>query len=974
MKLKVTETLLRVWPQWATCLTVTLLSISVGLKIGWTSPYLAQLTKEDSPLRITDDEATWIVSLLPFGRLFGAVVGYLAMEYYGSKRSLLISGIPIMISWICIILADSAVWLYVSRLCAGMCFGMFYGCFAMYMGEVAAPEIRGALVSTIINGLPFGTLIGSIMGSQVSMMCFGVVSLVLAICFMIIFPLLPQSPHHYVRNDNSIEARKTIQWYHRKSNVNAELELIENFVRSSRSMNFRHKLKQITERKNRRSLILIILLYIFMQLSGVNTVTYYMEIIVRKAKVTILEPATIVIIVNGIGIAVGWISVYLIDRYGRRVLMAVSCGCVIIGMVLLGLHFMLLEQNFDSKNLEWLPILAMIFYVMISIGLIPVPSTVLGEFFSDDLKSIAGFAVSITSALFAFVSSATYQPMIDLTSEKYVYWMYAMVMIVCMIYSFVEIPETKGKTLQEIQEMLQERQKKGRKIRKRCKHYVCHTLCLFRTLTMTMAIDGKLSKRILWPQWIAGFGVLLLGTEVGLMGGWSSPYISELTSPNSSFTITISELSWVVSLFNLGRLIGCIKGALCSGYFGSEKTILISSMPITLSWLFIILANRVEWIYVARFLGGLSLGMVYSCYSLYLGEIANPTIRGALVAMGTTGLPIGNLLMSVMGAYLSMHTSALIALISCIVMIIIFVWLPESPYHLIKKKLDEKAKYSIQWYHRECDVEHEFKEMRKFVENLDRQSLSDTLKELKILHYRKSIIIVSVLIVYSQLSGINSILFYMEPILTTAKVSVMEPAQVVIIVMAGGVVASCLSIFVLDRFGRKFLMIMSCSAILLSYGILTVEFHLLDLGFDSKKVEGLAIIGMILFYISVFLGIILVPSTMMGEIFPQHLKCIAACIVSISGSTIAFLSTFTYLTLLDFMTEKYLFLFYGLLVASCIPFTVCFVPETKGLSLQEIQNKLTGKDKKTLRASACVDKDKFSQEQNLGPYVISRDN
>lgn len=171
----------------------------------------------------------------------------------------------------------------------------------MYMGEVAAPEIRGALVSTIINGLPFGTLIGSIMGSQVSMMCFGVVSLVLAICFMIIFPLLPQSPHHYVRNNNSIEARKTIQWYHRKSNVNAELELIENFVRSSRSMNFRHKLKQITERKNRRSLILIILLYIFMQLSGVNTVTYYMEIIVRKAKVTILEPATIVIIVNGIG-------------------------------------------------------------------------------------------------------------------------------------------------------------------------------------------------------------------------------------------------------------------------------------------------------------------------------------------------------------------------------------------------------------------------------------------------------------------------------------------------------------------------------------------------------------------------------------------------------------------------------------------------------------------------------------------------
>lgn len=178
---------------------------------------------------------------------------------------------------------------------------MYYSCFAFYMGEIASANIRGALVSTIVNGMPFGTLIGNIMGSHVSMMCFGLVSLVLTICFMTVFPLLPQSPHYYVRQNNAIEAKKTIQWYHRKSNVNVELEIIEDFVQSSKSTNFRDKINQVMERKNRRAFYMIILLFIFMQLSGLNTVTYYMEIIIRSAKVTSLEPATVVIISTGIG-------------------------------------------------------------------------------------------------------------------------------------------------------------------------------------------------------------------------------------------------------------------------------------------------------------------------------------------------------------------------------------------------------------------------------------------------------------------------------------------------------------------------------------------------------------------------------------------------------------------------------------------------------------------------------------------------
>lgn len=101
------------------CIIVSLLCISIGLVIGWTSPYLAQLTGEDPPFPVTHEQASWIASLLPFGRLFGAVIGSLFVEYLGSKMSLLLTGLPMIFGWICIICATSVIWLYMFRILSG---------------------------------------------------------------------------------------------------------------------------------------------------------------------------------------------------------------------------------------------------------------------------------------------------------------------------------------------------------------------------------------------------------------------------------------------------------------------------------------------------------------------------------------------------------------------------------------------------------------------------------------------------------------------------------------------------------------------------------------------------------------------------------------------------------------------------------------------------------------------------------------
>lgn len=175
--------------------------------------------------------------------------------------------------------------------------------------------------------------------------------------------------------------------------------------------------------------------------------------------------------------------------------------------------------------------------------------------------------------------------------------------------------------------------------------------------------------------------------QLGISSGWSSPYLARLTAPNSPLPLTLEQASWVASLLNLGRFVGAFTGATSVNYLGSKTTMLFTLIPISFCWILTMLAQNAEWLYAARFCGGLGLGMTYSSFPLYIGEVALPEIRGALVSMAACGGTFGVMLGSITGSYLSLHVSAAIYLVPCLALMMLFVWLPESPHHLIKGAL-----------------------------------------------------------------------------------------------------------------------------------------------------------------------------------------------------------------------------------------------------------------------------------------------
>lgn len=447
------------WLQWTAAIGAQLILFVGGLMLGWSSPYLAQLTAPDSPLHITTDEASWVASLVSMGRLFGAIIGAVSVQYLGSKKTLIFIGFPYILSWVSLIVADSVIWLYVARFASGVSIGMAFSSFPLFIGEISSPAIRGALVTLATTGMPLGTLAGNIIGAYISMAIFSYISLVPTAAFIIVFLLIPESPHHLVRKGKLDAAINSIISYNPEANAKIEVEALEKFINASKSIRFTDRLQEFNIPRNRNAGLIIVLLYTFMQFSGLNSVTFYMEIILTDAYLTIIEPALMVIILGAIGITAGLIAMYMADRCGRKKLMAGTSGGLAFSMVALGVHFILIKDGkYDPSGMQWLPILSLVGYqICVYLGVSPVPNMMLSELFAPNIKSLAACLASVTAGITGFASSKTYQPLVDLCGEAYVFWIQAVIMVFAVIFTVIVVPETKGKTLPAIQEKLMRR-------------------------------------------------------------------------------------------------------------------------------------------------------------------------------------------------------------------------------------------------------------------------------------------------------------------------------------------------------------------------------------------------------------------------------------------------------------------------------------------------------------------------------------
>ncbi|XP_015520293.2 facilitated trehalose transporter Tret1 [Neodiprion lecontei] len=440
------------WLQWIggfAAMTTLFLS---GLWAGWTSPYLAQFASGNSPFPVTTNDISWIASISTLGEISGAILGAICIEYFGNRRTIIGNGFTLLLSWILVIAANSASWIYVAKFISGATGEISYMSTSLYLGDISSPNIRGAMVTMASTGVVLGIVVANAMGPYISMRVFACIALVPNIYFIAIFLWLPESPYYLVSRGRLDDAKNSILRYNPKADVHLEVESIKNFVTIEKSVSFVDRVREFNFSRNRNNGLILMALIMFSKCSGLVPLSAYMEIIMTRGSVTAISPSTVPVIVNSVGLIAGWTAMYFVEKSGRRTMWAVSSAGICVSMTTLGTHFYFLSIGYDPATLQWLPILSVVlFKIWFNLGVSYIPNIMVSEVFASNIRTLAACLSSVSSGVFSFIGIYGYQWLLELIHESYVYWIYAVLMVISSIFGWFLVSETKGKTLMEIQ-------------------------------------------------------------------------------------------------------------------------------------------------------------------------------------------------------------------------------------------------------------------------------------------------------------------------------------------------------------------------------------------------------------------------------------------------------------------------------------------------------------------------------------------
>ncbi|CAH0564583.1 unnamed protein product [Brassicogethes aeneus] len=437
--------------------------------------------------------------------------------------------------------------------------------------------------------------------------------------------------------------------------------------------------------------------------------------------------------------------------------------------------------------------------------------------------------------------------------------------------------------------------------------------------------------------------VNLLAFSAGVAQTWTSPVLPKLKTLDENplgKVITTSEASLVNALLSIGNTFGPLLAVSASRY-GRKITMLLIAIPITIAYVALAFGSNIYVYYIARFVKGLGVGSSLLILQIYLGEVAAKNNRGTFGCLSSVYYGLGALSVYAIGPYVSIKVFSLTCLTPVGLFLIFYAFIPESPIHLVLNGDNVGAEQSLIKLRGATDVKEELSEMVKFCEKKKTGNIRDILKSPAL---KKSLTICFGLFIFRQLSGMDVILSNMQIIFEAVGQSPISAEQSPIIIGACKIVVTILTSLVVEKSGRKILLIFSATGASLSILTLGIFFYLHEHNYDVSNVNLLPLICMTLFIISCSFGLMPLPWAILGEIFPNNVKSTASSFAASLNYFVAFMVTLIFPYFEDFIGMSGGMIFFGVSSGVCVIFVWLVVPETKGKSLAEVQDMLDKKN------------------------------
>jgi SP family sugar porter-like MFS transporter len=428
--------------------------------IGGAKPFYERFFHLDSP-----SLEGWAMSCALIGCLFGAISSGGLSDRFGRKRLLTLSAITFAISSLgtgfAIHFSTFVAW----RMMGGYAIGLASGISPMYIAEISPAHLRGRLVSLNQVAIVFGILLAQVVNwliarpvplgaspQQILLSWNGqwgwrwmfAVTAIPSVLFLIASLMVPESPRWLAAKGRREQALRVLE--HLGGPAYAQ-HVLEDFTAVSEMQPARSVLQELRLPRIRNLLLLGIALAVLQQWCGINVIFNYAQEIFAAAGYQVSDILFNIVVTGAVNVVFTFVAFFTIDRFGRRLLLLTGLSGLVLIYALLGLLYRL---HFQGKPMLVL-VLVLAAIACYAMSLAPATWVVIAEIFPNRIRSSA-VSIAVT-ALWSACFLLTYSfPLLNAAlGAAGTFWTYAAVCLAGVVFLFLRLPETKGRTLEEIE-------------------------------------------------------------------------------------------------------------------------------------------------------------------------------------------------------------------------------------------------------------------------------------------------------------------------------------------------------------------------------------------------------------------------------------------------------------------------------------------------------------------------------------------
>ncbi len=405
---------------------------------------------------LTDSNIEWITTTVLVGAIIGAIVSGKLSDYLGRKKMIIINAVIFSIGAIGCTYASSINMLIVMRILIGFAIGITSFVVPMYIAEVSPSRRRGALVTLNQLMITIGILVSYVADYWISddnnleswrwMFAVGFIPAVILLVGML---FLPETPRWLISKGRWEQGKAVLETIEDPDMIDETLQ----GLREEDALSKQQKVssKEILKPWLRYALIITIGIFFFQQFSGVNTIIYYSPVIFHMAGIVSNTQSILpAIIIGGMNVLACFVSVLLLDRVGRRKLYKIGMFGMIPSLALLGLCFYFKDAL--GASLPYLAVLSIVLYIVfIAISLAPLGWLLISEVFPLSVRGVGMSIGSLAHWGFNAIIAFTFLKLVNGIGIASTFWLYSIVCVIGLIWGWYFIPETKGKSLEDIE-------------------------------------------------------------------------------------------------------------------------------------------------------------------------------------------------------------------------------------------------------------------------------------------------------------------------------------------------------------------------------------------------------------------------------------------------------------------------------------------------------------------------------------------